>query len=379
MKILLAGDSTVANQPIISPYDPAECHCGWGQMLELFFDNTTVHNFALNGRTVETFRTEGVFDELKELCEKGDYVFIQFGHNDQKRAHLRSDIGYDIAIRNYINEIRSLGAMPILVTSVCRNQWRGDNGEFNDLLIPYVNQIKIIATDMNVPMLDLNKVSKNWLLSLGREDAKKYFFPGDYTHPNDFGGLIWANFIADLLVENNHCDLYSLKKYLKVPNDYPTVPMRGNNIGYDISKIKNLICGWTTNPAHKDSTLEHFVDIDIMTVADTLLLAKTVFGFFVSVHVDTTDNENLYYCAFENGYLPSEIDKNCLSNNIEKDLFEKIMFFACACRNDVSNIKLNIASENEINGKDAIEYAIELESIATGAIVKESAYKPKGQ
>ncbi len=378
MKILLAGDSTVANQPIVLPYDPAKCHCGWGQMFALFFDNIKVHNFALNGRTLETFRTEGIFDELKSITEKNDYVFIQFGHNDQKRSHLRANDGYKKNIINYINEIRELGAIPILVTSVCRNQWRGDNGELNDLLTPYVKAIKEISYDFNTPLLDLNSVSKNWLISLGRENAKKYFFPGDYTHPNDFGGLLWAKYVAELIIDNNHNDLIELKKHILAKDNFPNIPRRNDNIGYDISELKDFVCGWTTNPAHKDSVLENFKNITEMTVADTLNLAKTVFGFFVSINVDAVDNENLYYCAKENGYLPKSITINSLYDIIDKKLFYEIMTTACACRNDISNINIKIDSD-KISGNDAIKYALQLEAKATGAIVIENTFKPEGQ
>lgn len=375
MKILLAGDSTVATQPDIEPYDPVKCHCGWGQMLNLFVeDKTQVLNFAANGLTVETFIEKGNYKRLLDNFEKGDYVFFQFGHNDQKRPNLRANGGYREQIIKYIDEIRQKGGIPILVTSVCRNSWRGDNGLYNDLLEPYANSIKDIAKEKDIALLDLHEVSKNWLEKLGVNGAKKYFFPGDYTHPNDFGGFVWAKFVYDLIVENNHKNIINLKNVLLEKEDIPIVPSRNSLKAYSIDNIKDTVCGWTSNPIRKYD-LEKFDTEDILSVLDALEIAKTNYGFFVSINVNVSEDEALWYQAFENGYLSNSLKDSLknLNRPILKDEFKELMLLACSCRNNIFDKERNLDvianKDNTILSKNARVYALELETMATGAIV----------
>ncbi len=367
MKILLAGDSTMANQPTVTPYDPTKCHCGWGQMISLFFDNVEVHNFAMNGRTVETFRTEGIYDQLKSVLEKGDYVFIQFGHNDQKRLHLRADGGYREHLVNYVNEVREMGGVPILVTSVCRNSWRGDNGEYNDLLIDYVNEVKKIASELDVAMLDLHEVSLKWIKSLGLDGAKKYFYPSDFTHPNDFGGFKWAKFVALLLSENNHNSLNSIKSKLLSKDKWLVEPIREEVSNVKLENV-NLICGWTHRPFHK-SNLEKFENITELTIADTLEMAKTVFGFFASKEISEVREVDLIACAKENGYYFENLNNiKDLNVRARAELFVRIINLACKCRSNIecANIEIDITKDS-ISGKEAIDYILKLENLKLGA------------
>jgi lysophospholipase L1-like esterase len=102
MKILLAGDSTVANCPTYE-YPMS----GWGARLAPHtYTRATVHNFAQGGASTESFRDEGLWDRLLAEAGDGDLVLIQFGHNDQKKPHLAARTGYAANLRTMVAEVR---------------------------------------------------------------------------------------------------------------------------------------------------------------------------------------------------------------------------------------------------------------------------------
>lgn len=97
------------------PYHPAACYGGWGQALDLYLDGSVaVCNHAHNGRSTETFRNEGHFDLIQKQLRPGDFVVIQFGHNDQKHPHLQAYNGYPENLRRFIAEIRAKKPCPFL-------------------------------------------------------------------------------------------------------------------------------------------------------------------------------------------------------------------------------------------------------------------------
>ena len=197
--LYIAGDSTVTDQSTSYPYHPGCSYCGWGQMLPLFFKpGICISNHAHSGLTSETFRSEGHYDIIYKLLRPGDFVLIQFAHNDQKLPHLAAYKGYTEKLTNYIHELRLKGAIPILVTPLARNTWLGD-GSYNDLLIDYANACIQISLKEHVPLIDLHQFSKSFIKTHGLENSKPYFFPNDYTHTNDYGGLQMASYIASEL------------------------------------------------------------------------------------------------------------------------------------------------------------------------------------
>lgn len=194
--VLLMGDSTVTDQEALSPYAPGATYCGWGQMLPAYLgENACVGNFAHSGLTVETFRTEGYYDLMKTMLLPGDFVLMQFGHNDQKRSHLTAEGGYAEGLRAYIAELRTLGAKPVLVTPLARNSWKNEE-TYLDLLSAFAQSAKAVAAEMGVPLIDLHGFMKAHLLRTGRDAAKTLFHIGDYTHTNDFGANLAADFVA---------------------------------------------------------------------------------------------------------------------------------------------------------------------------------------
>lgn len=195
--LYIAGDSTVTDQGCAYPYLPGSSYCGWGQMLSYYLNSTiAVSNHSHSGLTTESFRSEGHYDIILEQIKAGDYLFLQFAHNDQKLPHLAALGGYADNLRTYISEIRSKSAWPIIVTPIARNTWKGD-GSYNDLLIDYANACKLMGKELDVPVLDLHAFSMDFVKQEGVESAARYFFPKDYTHSNDFGGFLMAGYIAE--------------------------------------------------------------------------------------------------------------------------------------------------------------------------------------
>lgn len=207
--LYIAGDSTVTDQSTSYPYHPACSYCGWGQMLPLFFKpGVCISNHAHSGLTSETFRSEGHYNIVYNLIKPGDFILIQFAHNDQKLPHLSAYKGYTEKLTAYIHELRLKGALPILVTPLARNTWRGD-GCYNDLLIDYANACIQLSKKEDVPLIDLHQFSRDFIETHGLENTKAYFFPNDYTHTNDYGGLQMASYIATALK-----DIPALKPFI---------------------------------------------------------------------------------------------------------------------------------------------------------------------
>lgn len=194
--VYIAGDSTVTDQSAEYPYAPGTSYCGWGQMLPAYFNGQiAVSNHAHSGLTTETFREEGHYKIVEQNIKPGDFFLIQFGHNDQKLEHLQAKKGYRDNLIRYIREIREKEAYPVLITPLARNTWLVD-GAYNDLLKEHAQACLDIGQTMEVPVLDLHRISMEFIKKTGLEDAKAYFYPGDYTHGNDYGGYLMGGFVA---------------------------------------------------------------------------------------------------------------------------------------------------------------------------------------
>lgn len=195
--IYIAGDSTVTDQGADYPYSPATSYAGWGQMLPAFLDSRiAVSNHSHSGLTTESFRKEGHYAVVDQYSKPRDYFLFQFGHNDQKLEQLKAGEGYRSNLVRYISECRDIGAYPLLVTPVARNSWRGNDGTYNDLLEEYAEVCLEIGRKLKVPVLDLHARSMEFVTSLGLETVKAYYFPGDFTHNNDYGAYEMACFTA---------------------------------------------------------------------------------------------------------------------------------------------------------------------------------------
>ena len=146
----------------------------------------------------------------KALALKGDYYLIQFGHNDEPNKGDRTtdpNTTYREFMSQYINEVRAIGAKPILVTSMVRRQWdKSDPNKINSSLIPYVEAVKALAKEKNVPLIDLHASSKKLCEQMGKEKCHA-FSPikdnneFDNTHLNAEGSVIFARLVVEDLVK----------------------------------------------------------------------------------------------------------------------------------------------------------------------------------
>ncbi|TLM84597.1 rhamnogalacturonan acetylesterase [Pseudarthrobacter sp. NamE5] len=185
MKILLAGDSTVATCPT-HEYPMS----GWGaQLAPHLYTRAAVHNFAKGGASTESFRDEGLWEALLAEAGEGDLVLIQFGHNDQKKQHLAARTGYAANLRAMVREVESRGALPVLCTSVERRHFLdvapSGTAALEQSLEDYPEVVREIGLELGLPVIDLNGWTRALYLRLGREDSKVlfcHFQPGEHAH-----------------------------------------------------------------------------------------------------------------------------------------------------------------------------------------------------
>lgn len=167
------GDSTMANK--VKPDENPER--GWGQMLPLFFnDNIIIDNRAVNGRSTKSFIDEKRWDAIYKILKPGDYVFIQFGHNDAKEKdslrYTNPHTAYRHNLIRFVTETREKGATPIIFSSVARR-----NFNENGVLIPthgdYTLEARLVAQEFNVPFIDMEYYSEVLEQSYGSEKSKQ--------------------------------------------------------------------------------------------------------------------------------------------------------------------------------------------------------------
>lgn len=198
IRIALIGDSTVASYPD-PPADRPDL-TGWGQVLGESFDSRVeILNFATSGRSSKSFLAEGRWEPV--LASRPDYVFIQFGHNDQPGKEERTtDPATDFRdnLRRYIREARAAGGRPVLVTPVGRRTFA--EGKAVSSLGPWVEAMRIVAREEFVPLVDLHAASVSLYNQLG-EAGSAHFSPSadDRSHFSRAGGLVMARLVAAAL------------------------------------------------------------------------------------------------------------------------------------------------------------------------------------
>ena len=194
--LYLAGDSTVTDQAVV-PW------ASWGQMLPRFFaDDIAVANQAESGETLKSFVTELRLDKLLSTVEPGDWVMIQFGHNDQKtqwpQTYAEAATTYRSWLRTYIAEVRRRGATPILVTSPERRNFDA-TGHIEPSLAEYAEAVRAVAREESVAVIDLNPMSVRFYEALGPEVSPHAFADEgrDKTHHNEYGAYALARMVVE--------------------------------------------------------------------------------------------------------------------------------------------------------------------------------------
>ncbi|MCM1164027.1 MAG: rhamnogalacturonan acetylesterase [Muribaculaceae bacterium] len=244
--IFMIGDSTMANKPL----DKENQERGWGQMLPLYFQGPVkIDNHAMNGRSSKSFRTEGRWDVIMEKMRPGDYVIIQFGHNDEKiknkDRYTEPGSTFDESLRGYVEDTKSKGGIPILMNSIVRRNFpagatvgedRDDNppvGPTNDteggyILVDthgaYLDSPRNVAKETGVVFIDMNKLTHQLVQELGPTLSRNLFMwipantyefcpkgKSDNTHLNILGGIVVSRLAANALAEQ----VPALRKYIK--------------------------------------------------------------------------------------------------------------------------------------------------------------------
>ena len=244
--IFIIGDSTAANKDITG----GKQERGWGMMLQRCFDENfvVVDNHAVNGRSSKSFINEGRWDKVLEKMKPGDYVIIQFGHNDEKaqpERHTDPGSTFDYNLAKFVRETREHGGIPVLMNCVVRRNFMVKAPEIaddellrtstfkdgvrmveGDSLIDthglYAQAPRDVARRMNCHFVDANQITHDLEQGLGREESKKlhmWFLPGqepsepkgkqDNTHYNIYGAHEVAQRLADALCN----EIPLLRKY----------------------------------------------------------------------------------------------------------------------------------------------------------------------
>jgi lysophospholipase L1-like esterase len=209
IRVYLIGDSTMANKQV-----KAFPETGWGMPFYNFFDNTvTVDNRAQNGRSTKTFINEKLWEPVERDLKEGDYVLVQFGHNDEvptKGSYINED-GFKANLVKFITESRNKKAIPVLITPVARRKFDKD-GKIQGTHEVYSALVRTVAAEQNVPLIDLDKESQALLQKMGPENSKllyNYLTPGenpnypegkgDDTHFSELGARKMAEIVlADI-------------------------------------------------------------------------------------------------------------------------------------------------------------------------------------
>ncbi len=227
-KIHTIGDSTMADYDQNEP-DQKGMY-GWGQVFGDYFTNgMTVKNWGDRGESARSFYRK-FWPKAKAEIQKGDYVFIQFGHNDQKSV--TSDV-YREYLSKFICETRKLGATPILVTSICRKLFEGtkisrlgriDNGKAHgvgedDHTYDYPYNMKKVADSLKVQCLDLTTACKEYMEAWGPQGCKQFFPANGSTHTNELGARINAQLVVQLMLKANILKKYIATNKINIPKN----------------------------------------------------------------------------------------------------------------------------------------------------------------
>ncbi|MDO3386453.1 rhamnogalacturonan acetylesterase [Gilvimarinus sp. SDUM040013] len=225
LQVFMAGDSTMS---IKLEKDYPET--GWGVPFSIFFDEqVSVHNFAKNGRSTRTFREEGLWQQIMDGVKSDDFVFIQFGHNDQsehKKDRYTPPEAYKYNLRRFISEARSRGARPILMTPVTRRYFT-TKGVIEPTHRGYDDLVREVAQAEQVPFIDMEKVTRHYFTAMGDEASKLRFmhiapdlhpnYPigvTDDTHFNHLG----AREVAQLVLRELKAMQHPLAQRLRTPD-----------------------------------------------------------------------------------------------------------------------------------------------------------------
>jgi len=214
--IWMIGDSTMSVKQV-----KAYPETGWGMPFTSFWDSAvTVDNRAQNGRSTKTFINENRWQPVVDNLREGDYVFIQFGHNDEvaTKASYTTEAEFKTNLIKYITDTKNKKAIPVLLTPVARRKFDA-NGKVEGTHEVYSAIVRKVAAENNVVLIDLDKKSQELLQQWGEEKSKYLFnhlLPGEHpnypegkednTHFNELGARMMAELVLTE-IKNEHLEL----------------------------------------------------------------------------------------------------------------------------------------------------------------------------
>ena len=217
--VFLCGNSTVVDQD----YEP---WASWGQMITRWFDDRVCFaNFAESGETASTFISVGRLKKALSMMKAGDYIIMEFGHNDQKQKFAGAGAYYNFAtaLKTFIDEARQRGATPVFVTPTQRRMFDA-NGRIRETHADYPEAMAWVAEREGVKLIDLHQMTRTMFETMGEEGSKRAFvhypantYPGqdkalaDNTHFNPYG----AYEIAKCIVEGMKSIQLPIVEYLR--------------------------------------------------------------------------------------------------------------------------------------------------------------------
>jgi len=217
--VFIAGDSTVTDQW----HEP---YTGWGQILPSFFlPGIAISNQAESGLALFSFEHQKRLEKVLSMMKKGDYFFIQFGHNDQKDKSPNAGpfTTYKDNLKKFVEAAKQKGGLPVIVTPMERRRWDKD-GKLQPTLADYAEAGRQVAADEHVPLIDLNAMSQKFYTALGSNDSSKafVFYPAntytgqdkelkDNTHHSVYG----AYELARCVVEGIKASVPALAEHLQ--------------------------------------------------------------------------------------------------------------------------------------------------------------------
>lgn len=222
LTIWLVGDSTVSIKEK-NTYPET----GWGMPFTAFFDSSiTINNVAQNGRSTKSFIEEGRWKNVMDNLNAGDYVLIQFGHNDEvkeKVGRYTTPDEFMNNLRRFVKDVRSKNATPVLITPVARRKFDSSNGKIIDTHLQYAQLVRDVAKKDNAALIDLDALSMHLLQQTGADNAKYFFnylepaehpnYPNgreDDTHFNELG----ARKMAELVLHEIQKQQLPIAKYI---------------------------------------------------------------------------------------------------------------------------------------------------------------------
>lgn len=213
IQVHLAGDSTMAAKQA-----DKRPETGWGEMLQPWFDprEVVVRNHAMNGRSTRTFLEEGRWERLLEQLRPGDYVLIQFGHNDQsveKVGRYTPPEQYRANLERFVSDVKTRNGHPVLLTPVVRRRF-DDKGDFYDSHGEYPGLVRSTAQQTHTDLIDMEGDSRELLKEQGSENSKQLYLwlsPGEYenypeglednTHFSPEGARVMADLVVEAVID----------------------------------------------------------------------------------------------------------------------------------------------------------------------------------